>query len=183
MEMLSPLRLDASVWPVTAAQCAVDFWNRNPPHLIGKNQWQTRLRDTLDIVVPDWAWVTERPCATHGDLTLCNTMSRVRSESWDMVFVDPVFPERVPQIAATDQARIVQSMLGWEVMTGFQVADDDFDWFFPSFLSLSASTREVVVMSFWVYVMMARIASSKSVTEEERAWAKYLRDEIRRALP
>lgn len=177
MEMLSPYPESSHCnWPVMADLSAWDFWCKEPLHEIADDLWRRNLRDTLGIDVPDWAWKDETPCATHGDLTLCNTMMR----DGCLVFVDPVYPERVPQIMVADRARIVQTMLGWEIMTGFQREDDDFEWNMPIFVRSGGEHLRVLV--FWVHVMMARIAASSAVTDSERAWAEHLRDETGRAV-
>jgi hypothetical protein len=147
-----------------------DLWSR--PSVANNSAWQLRLEATLGIVTPSWAWL-HSTCATHGDMTLCNTM---RHPERGVVLVDPVYPERVPSIRQIDQARILQSMLGWEIMTGHQ--SEVIEWNVPSFILDS----DIRVVAFWTYVMMARIVSSTTITEQERGWASHLQAELGCAL-
>lgn len=183
MEMLEPFCMSTSLWPNVAWQCGQDLWSRDRVwRTICDSDWKAVLVSTLGIMPPDWAWKHDLRCATHGDMTMCNTMIRVLdSGDFDVVFVDPVYPERVPQIAVTDHARIVQTMLGWEIMTGFMHdPGDDFGWWpLPGFFH--ENETRLRVLAFWTYVVMARIEASRSVTEEERRWARHLRDELGRA--
>lgn len=179
MELLAPYEPNAQ-WPQHAdLVLSGAFWNRGP--VVGERNWQDTLKTTLEIEAPAWTWMYERTCATHGDPTLSNTMQRAHESGLhsQLVFVDPVWPERVPQIASVDKARIVQSMMGWELMTGFQT--EHIEWREPRFLHENETS--VAITAFWTMVMMARIAASDRATEQERAWAEHIRDEIRRALP
>lgn len=180
MEVLQPYE-PRETWPQQAYTVARNaFWEQPPLYDPSHFDWERELLETLGIAAPGWAWKDWPQCATHGDLTLCNTMKRGRERVHTIVFVDPVQPTRVPQIAQTDQARIVQSMLGWEIMTGYMDRNFDCYWSEPSFLF--SNQLNIAVVAFWTYVMMARIASSDAVTFEERAWAAHLRDELGRVL-
>jgi len=177
MELLLPCPTDPE-WASEAAYiAAASFWNHRPAVSVSTAEWRSCLRDTLEIEAPDWTWIGERPCAVHGDLTLCNTMLRQTEHGRTMVFGDPVYPERVPQIAVVDQARIVQSMMGWEIMTGYQT--EHVVWHEPSFLYVGNNT--IPRIAFWVFVMMSRIAASPNALEE-RVWASHIRDQLREHL-
>lgn len=180
MELLEVL--EPSSYTIAAIERAVQtsFWCHNPviAKYVHGNEWRERLHESLGIAAPDWAWMNDTPCAVHGDPTLCNVLMRGTT----LVLSDPVYPTRVPQIAATDQARIVQSLMGWEVMTGYHVPrDPNFQWREPAFLYTSDQRTEVI--AFWTMVMLARIAAPESsVSDSERAWAAHGRDQLAGAV-
>lgn len=77
------------------------------------NQWcETMLDGLVGIPIPNYAYPDDL-CRVHGDPTLANTLIRA---DHGLVIADPVPPRRVPQIQEIDEAEILQSMLGWEVV-------------------------------------------------------------------
>lgn len=175
LDALCPHEPNAT-WPIQAERVGNHLWNLPP--VVENADWTYFLEKTLGIVAPAWTHEDQSACATHGDMTLCNTLRRA---SGQIVFTDPVYPERVPQIRHVDCARIVQSMLGWEIMTGFQTSV--VSWVPPMFLHPGMPVRHLKVTLFWLSVIMARIGSSLVTTHAEKQWARHLRAEIEGVLP
>ena len=172
MELLDQYEQNENLgeWPLLVEQVLeTSLWIREPVVWYGMS-WQTEMRRTLGFSAPDWSFENEPLCAVHGDPTLSNTLTRFGQ----IVLADPATPSRVPQIAVTDQARILQSMMGWDLVTGHQTLH--VSWQMPRFV-LTEDQLQVKKLNFWVHVMMSRIEKSPHVTSAERAWACHLRYE------
>jgi hypothetical protein len=154
MEYLTPLPELTVDLPITIeAILESRVWSRPPEY--GHGSWIENLHNTTWIIVPPWAHQTQ-PCLTHGDPTIANVMLRDDTSN-RIVLCDPVPPgHRVPQIREIDQAKIIQSMLGWEAMIGGRVLGKGWDnWITPKFL-MRSSQDDVWRQAFWTGVTMRR---------------------------
>lgn len=150
------------------------FWHSTPSY--AAPDWLSNLNETLGIQVPEWAHVTQERCLTHGDPTFCNVMRR---QNRDIVLCDMTPPVRVPEIQEIDQAKILQSMLGWEGVVGGRWVN--VEWQMPLFIE-RATKESSRRLAFWLGVTMARNQSRLSATDTEiDRWCELIKKECVRA--
>lgn len=139
---------------------------------VPENDWERRLFTTLGVEVPTFARDPDF-CLTHGDPTIANALVRGDNE---LVLCDPLSPYgRVPQIAGADQGKILQSMLGWEVvLAGVEVVD----WDPPNFFCSETELRRAM---FWCAVALLRAAEH---TQEKHVldWCAFVSKELFRSV-
>lgn len=187
MEYLEPIRgVGLGWWPRQIENMLAErVWHRSEHHVEGQESWYHKLYHTTGIKAPDWSHTISPRCMTHGDCTLANTMQRPYKdpgpkggEVGGWVLIDPVPPgHRVPQIRECDQSKIMQTMLGWETITGGMLP---VEWEMPDFVRESRDSHLRRVL-FWTGVTLVRAGQSVKV-EWEKTWCDHLSKEIFRAI-
>lgn len=120
--------------------------------------------------IPDWA-LDAPACLTHGDPTFANTL--FNPDDNNLRFCDPVYPRRVPQIAAIDHGKILQSMLGWErVLCGWKYPSSG--WLPVHFLQDPMTARRAL---YWCRVALLR-ACDHALPPRVEHWAQYVAGSI-----
>jgi hypothetical protein len=152
-------------------------WNRgldDAPYAkqIGDESWRSELAESIGIEVPDWA--LDVPCLIHGDPTLDNTLL---TKEGLIRIADPIPPHRLvrPSIMAIDHGKMLQSLLGWEVvLRGMPKVD----YIFPEFLEHYDIARRAI---FWCIVALKRIALRNN-TSNAGQWAKLMAQELQQCV-
>jgi hypothetical protein len=99
----------------------------------------------------------------HGDPTLDNVLM---TRQGLMRITDPIPPQwlRKPSVIAVDQGKILQSLLGWEVvLRGVQLIE--YDW--PKFMSEYNTAKKSI---YWAKVAVERIAK-RDIFDSATQWA------------
>jgi hypothetical protein len=148
-------------------------WNRSLEDVpfakqIGDESWRNELEKSIGVKVPDWALDT--PCLIHGDPTLDNTLG---TRSNYIRITDPIPPHRLirPSIRAIDHGKMLQSLLGWEVVLR-GIPRMYYDW--PMFMLEYETARQAV---FWCMVALKRIVLRNDTTNAGQ-WAKRMAKEL-----
>lgn len=90
-----------------------EVWNRPALPSSSETKWQDELKKYGVGNIPPYVDFDTDYCLVHGDPTASNAL--LRGE--DLVLCDPRPPRvYIPQLKETDMGRILQSMLGWEVV-------------------------------------------------------------------
>jgi hypothetical protein len=128
------------------------------------------LHNSLGLVVPEWA--LDEPCLIHGDPTIDNTLCTVTGK---IRIADPIPPHRLirPSIKAIDHAKLLQSLLGWEIVLRGN-PDVQFNW--PEFMLSYETARRAV---FWGIVALKRIVI-RNKDSNAGAWAEEVSRELER---
>jgi hypothetical protein len=180
MEHLWPVPIRADLPRGIESMLERYVWNRDPVR-VENEIWHQELLQSTGIDAPFWSYSDSVPCLTHGDPTIANAMLR---DDHSVVLCDPVPPgRRVPQIREIDQAKIVQSMLGWEAMVGGLVLPDHvMCWIEPIFLGMLDPDR-VRVLAFWTGVGMLRCQQHIDPEKELGIWqwCEQIKGEMLRA--
>jgi hypothetical protein len=152
-------------------------WNRrleDSPFakLIGDLSWKDVQKSQIGIEVPDWA--LDIPCLIHGDPTIDNTL---KTNGNGIRLTDPIPPHRLnkPSIKAVDHGKILQSMLGWEVVLR-GIPRIDYAW--PKFMGEYNSARRAL---FWAMVSVKRIGYH-NWDAKATEWSKRVGGELECAL-
>jgi hypothetical protein len=148
-------------------------WNRSLEDIpfakqIGDESWRGELEKSIGVTVPDWALDT--PCLIHGDPTLDNTLL----DKWAFTRItDPIPPHRLirPSIRAIDHGKMLQSLLGWEVVLR-GIPFIQYEW--PRFIQDYDSARRAI---FWAMVALKRIALRNN-TSNAGKWAEQMAKEL-----
>lgn len=172
MEQLRRIEILRSDTQLLESILSTFVWNRPPVPMAGG--WSGLLRATTGISVPDWA-LQSHECLTHGDPTLANLMMRHGNAEPDTpIIIDPVSPMggRVPQIREIDQAKILQSMCGWEALIGGFTLNSGM-WLYPHFMFLDQGHLRRVV--FWLGVTVRRCMDHlREGDEVAHVWCNHL---------
>ncbi len=194
MEYLSPVPMTPELPLAAEAILANCVWDRSP--IDCTPYWWQRLFETTGIGAPDWTWKDVEQCLTHGDPTFANMMSRPIEgvNRGQMLLCDPVPPgRRVPQIREVDQAKILQSMLGWEAMIGGRCIPSagGFTWDEPDFLQDGLGEAHAQRLMFWTGISMLRCQQHLRVPEQPAGeldteymtymWCDHIKGEMLRA--
>jgi hypothetical protein len=174
MEFLYPVMPDAYSLLDHELMLEKLIWNRSLDDVpyakqIGDNSWISELEKTIRVTVPDWALDT--PCLIHGDPTIDNTL--VTKEGCTRI-ADPIPPHRLirPSIKAIDHSKLLQSLVGWEVvLRGAPYVE--YAW--PKFMEDYDTAMRAV---FWGMVALKRIALRNS-TSSAGKWAIQMAEEFR----
>jgi hypothetical protein len=137
---------------------------------IGDESWRQELLSTIGVTVPDWA-LHDDICLIHGDATLDNTLTNRKGY---IRIADPIPPHRLmrPSIRAIDHAKMLQSMLGWEVILR---GVDYKPYLWPKF----AQDYEVLKRAvFWCMVGLKRIALRDTTNTSAGKWAIRIAGEL-----
>lgn len=186
MEHLRPMSLSPELPLAMEYMLSELVWSRDPIDVRG--DWPTQLHETTGISAPYWTFEGEH-CLTHGDPTLANLMARDKGgEMQHLVLCDPVPPgRRVPQIREIDQAKIVQSMMGWEAMIGGLTLRNytpilDERWQEPDFL-VHANELSARRLMFWIGISMIRCQQHLDTAVDGQAfeWCEHIKRETLRA--
>jgi hypothetical protein len=148
-------------------------WNRSLDDVpfakqIDDDSWKIELQKTVGVRVPDWALDT--PCLIHGDPTLDNTL--VTKDGFIRI-ADPIPPHRLvrPSIRAIDHSKILQSLVGWEVVLR---GNPYIEYAWPKFMEDYDTARRAV---FWSTVALKRIALRNRKCNAGR-WAIQMSEEL-----
>jgi hypothetical protein len=135
---------------------------------IGDESWRGELEKSIGVTVPDWALDTT--CLIHGDPTLDNTLE---NKNGSIIVTDPIPPHRLirPSIKAIDHGKILQSLLGWEVVLR-GISCVEYEW--PKFMQDYDTARRAV---FWAMVALKRIALRNN-TSNAGQWAERMAKEL-----
>lgn len=151
MEYLYPAELQEDSLVVQESFLASKVWNRDPG-------WIPKY---VDNSLPDW--VLGRKCVIHGDPTLDNVLM---TKQGFIRITDPIHPKmlRKPSIQAVDHGKILQSLLGWEVvLRGAPYIQ--YKW--PEFMKDYDSAECAV---FWAMVAVKRVAH-RDMNDRITQWA------------
>ena len=154
MEYLQPIATSKGTLLMIEQLLDCYVWNRpleDSPFTkeLGDTSWAAALYDTIGINVP--VWVMDTPCIIHGDPTVDNTLV---TKDGHVKIADPIPPHRLvrPSIRAIDHAKVLQSLLGWEVVLRGM---PEIEYSMPSFMLEYETARRAV---FWCIVALRRIA-------------------------
>jgi hypothetical protein len=177
MEYLQPA--DLSTYSLKAQEAFLDInvWDRpllDAPFTkqIGDESWRNELINSINVEVPDWALDT--PCLIHGDPTLDNTLE---TKAGFIRITDPIPPHRLirPSIRAIDHGKMLQSLLGWEVVLR-GISQAEYRW--PGFMENYDTARRAV---FWCIVALKRIALRNN-TSNAGQWAEQMAKELEQCM-
>jgi hypothetical protein len=144
-------------------------WGRRPPPYI---PWKDELITSIKIsreVLEEFSQGQDY-CLIHGDATFDNALI-AKDGSYRMT--DPIPPLYLtrPSIKAIDHGRILQSILGWEVvLRGSPLIT--YEW--PKFMQEEKSARAAI---FWCFVVLRRIALKDN--SDAGKWAMSISEELR----
>jgi hypothetical protein len=125
-------------------------------------------RDTDKLIIPKWAMGPF--CTIHGDPTLDNVLMTMEGF---LRITDPIPPYwlRKPSIEAVDYGKMLQSLLGWEVvLRGAQLIE--YSW--PEFMQDYDEARRAV---FWAFVAIQRVVN-RDMNDRITQWARPLAKEL-----
>jgi hypothetical protein len=169
MEYLSP----APYFPITA--CILEdildqhVWGRRPPPYI---PWKDKLAESINISREQLEAYTRNAdyCLIHGDATIDNLLI---AQDCSYRVTDPIPPLYLtrPSIKAVDQGRILQSILGWEVVLR-GVPQIEYTW--PKFMQ---ELDSALCAMFWCMVVLRRIAVKDNSNAGK--WAQRISEELR----
>lgn len=150
-----------------------NVWNRSlydAPYAkqTGDDSWRQELSTTIDVKIPDWAM--DLPSLIHGDPTLDNTLL---TKGHNIRITDPIPPHRLirPSIRAIDHGKMLQSLLGWEVVLR---GIPRIEYNFPEFMWNYTTAKRAV---FWAMVSLKRIALRNNACQAGQ-WAERLAEEL-----
>jgi hypothetical protein len=173
MEFLYPIMPDAYALRDQELILKKLVWSRSLEDVpyakqIDDDSWIIELEKTIGVIVPDWALDT--PCLIHGDPTIDNTL--VTKEGYIRI-ADPIPPHRLirPSIRAIDHSKILQSLVGWEVVLR---GNPYIEYAWPKFMEDYDTARRAV---FWSMVALKRIALRNSKCNAGK-WAVQLSQEF-----
>jgi hypothetical protein len=139
---------------------------------IGDESWRQELQQTIGVTVPNWA--LDKVCLIHGDPTIDNTLVDRKNH---MKIADPIPPHRLlrPSIRAVDHGKMLQSLLGWEVvLRGMNYTF--YSW--PKFMQDFDVAKRAV---FWAMVALKRIALRDNKSNAG-LWAEHIGKELEQCV-
>jgi hypothetical protein len=149
-------------------------WNRKDlPNAQLSEVWRKDLKESINIDIPDWAFGTF--CVIHGDPTLDNCLM---TEDGDIRITDPIPVQwlKRPSIRAIDHGKILQSILGWEVvLRGYPMIR--YEW--PDFMRDYETACRAV---FWCLVALKRIHLRGKDNNQPALWAKHTAEELQECV-
>lgn len=149
MEMLDPAPRSRDLLLQIEHLLAESVWSRPAPELVPWS-WQDELFGATGVRAPDWATQPGDCVMTHGDPTVSNAM--VRSDENQLVLADPRPPRAfAPPSPDVDCGKILQSVLGWEVVA---YGEDPVNYDPPMFWNDEGRRRRAL---FWCGVACKRI--------------------------
>jgi hypothetical protein len=179
MEYLRPTPLFIDSLVKQEQKLAKLVWSRDlddVPYakVVDDESWHEELEKTIGIKVPEWAWRNDDPCLIHGDPTLDNTYGK---KGGGIRIADPIPPHRLirPSIKAVDHGKILQSLLGWEVVLRGATR---LKYEMPSFMKHNSSAMRAI---FWCMVALKRIALRNSKGSAGR-WAGDIAKELEECI-
>lgn len=144
-------------------------WNR-PIYPSVSNAWRKELKTSLNIKVPIWTVSTDS-CLIHGDPTFDNML---QTEDREIRITDPIPPIHLkrPSIRAIDHGKILQSILGWEVvLRGFPSIE--YEW--PKFMQDEETAFRA---AFWCMIALKRICLRSKDGDIPGQWAARIAKEL-----
>lgn len=169
MEYLAPALYTVHTPQVIETILNQHVWRRTDVSVPADDVW----RDELKEEVPDWA--LDKLCPIHGDPTLDNCLE---TELGELRITDPIPPQwlKRPSIRAVDHGKILQSILGWEVvLRGCPLVQ--FKW--PKFMLEEDSARRAV---FWCMIALKRIALRSKDGDKPGHWARHIAEELEKCM-
>lgn len=131
------------------------------------SEWLSEVTFRL-MSIPNWA--EEPECVIHGDPTLDNVL--MTKEGFIRI-TDPIPPQwlKKPSIKGVDYGKMLQSLLGWEVvLRGVPLIQ--YDW--PIFMKDYDIARRAI---FWAKIAVERIAK-RDIFDSATQWATRVGKEL-----
>ncbi len=168
MEYLQPARSSANNIRMIEATLRSFVWNR-VSSMIPTSPWRIHLRETLTMDIPDWA-LSER-FLIHGDPTIDNCLIAMDGS---LRITDPIPPPwlKRPSILYVDYGKMLQSLLGWEVVLR---GSNPIEYAWPDFMLKPESARGAV---FWCMVALRRICLRSKDDDKPGQWAAHIAKEL-----
>jgi hypothetical protein len=170
MEYLQPYLFTSDTPKEIEKALEIHVWNRiGIPYEALSDYWRKDLIDTINLEVPEWALDTL--CLIHGDPTLDNCLM---TEEGGLRITDPIPVSwlKRPSIRAIDHGKILQSILGWEVVLhGYPIIQ--YKW--PDFMQDHDTAYQAV---FWCMVALERIHLRGKHDSYPALWAKHVAEEL-----
>jgi hypothetical protein len=177
MEYLQPAKTFVNTIRTVEKFLECYVWNKSLEDVpyakqIGDETWQEELEISIGVKIPEWA--LDFPCLIHGDPTLDNCLE---TQDGFIRITDPIPPHRLvrPSIRAIDHGKMLQSLLGWEVVLR-GMPRIEYAW--PEFMLQYETARRA---TFWCMVALKRIALRNNICNAGE-WAENIGRELEECM-